>query len=1288
MTFFIIPEIISSMSEVPSAFHLPVETPASVEQDMPQTPGALLEQVFKEVTEQHTGRRTNIYGRKNDYGNTIEEFVIHGTHGDVHLGVGTRDPLFRVGDFTLMFPLAPRAVARGLYVVPEGRHKKSVVYRARSIDKLLIDQGITDAREVVTKILVGLQHATDSEGKLKPYEFSKDLRDKIHALGIEGFSEESQDSLSESTVDASPEQKEVEMSHKAENFRAPEDGEYFPERIVEETSRVVALREIIGKATAQVSKDDPREQVVRRKVAERLFDLVIHNAYGNIFPPVNSAGDAIGIPDEVHGDQYENSVSLILRKDHTLAPPGGFNDMGEALTQTIAREDEEETNEKLSETAILGTLSDPARDGRFTVVATVAAGITDPTKLLHALDDASEIIIVPLSDIIDQNGNLTSFSEPGTYTDITGKEFTHNGFFAGHDKTFKMLHEYWQQHGKAEGLTLSQTIKKMSSTFPQEWFGGYKKHPAGTDTYKVDMVNGKNLLMTPNVVFAWQQATKIFTEAGMSPDVAATAAKEFVYNAVNAKVAIDGKEQTVELLPKFPQPSVAADCLLVTGRDHDQLLVKRRANGELVLGGSFYSPEHTEAGKSLEQFITNVVASRFHTNLVHPQYVGPVGGNAIRGEYADKRSPRITHVYTEFVPDDVALDTTGFPDGSELVKIPIWADDTHTTFSKEITEGKWGFDHNEEIVQPLLRGALTLLAQQEPRIVPVLTKDALAQDSGAEAEAKGLSPEVVESPTDLLSRFLIQEPGNPGAYRVDLDLLKTHFTEPFVTQIIAGNVDEGIDVVQGIFTAIDALKSTGATILVEDEESRTLDQILVAEGMNAIYISAGLDEKIVTQSYTDLRRIGMKRLEAIGILKPFPQVKPTRNLLEEINTPFRETHVREVTYTREFAILMRDFHIESETSRNGVSELLSGKWDKEPKKIIFVAGNNEREMLFHGMSGSEVHKYTTPIEIDAIRQLVEEEIARVDPEFQFKKVVSLSMGAAFAGTNPRWLDDFTPYLKKQIAEGGVFLLGSTDSKLAGPLLAKIKELGGKSIGVVPEGPVVFPGNRQDNLDNEYPAAAIPADITIVVQSGKDYDGSESPYFVQVALTEALAVGRTLDIGMINGGKLTLLDEVARLLDEESRKDGDKYPELGSTLMLVKDAGRGSQLLSVLIERERAHGKFSTSVDALIKDMESVVGQNHDTSSSLAKSPLFAEFGLRTDTDTYLERSLATLRTFLKELTKETKITRGESEITIRPYAVALEAALKACRLYTDRHQLGDAAISTLTTAQIRDTYAA
>lgn len=478
---------------------------------------------------------------------------------------------------------------------------------------------------------------------------------------------------------------ELEVAGKSapENFRGAEAG-YYPDRIVEQTARIGRLQKIIDTATAVIAEEQ------RELVAKRLFDLVVYNAYGNVFAPVNSAGDAVGLPDEEkYGDIYKNSVSLIVRgKDGCLAPAGGFNDIGEGVGQTIGREHEEEVSTQLLDPAVITELSRPNRDERFTVISTVVAGSVNPHEL-HASDDAGKVVVVSL---VDSNG---SFNEDlfrvGTHTDIEGRDFSHNGMFAGHDETLRALYDYWQTHGKHEGLTLSQTVKKMSSYYPQEWFKGYTAHPAGTDNYEKTIVDGKTLRLTPNIRFAREKVAKIFSAAGV-PD-AEEKALAFISQAVES-----------DILPTFPQPSVTTDVLALTS-DNKNLWVIKMSDGTLRLPGSFYSPEHTDVEENLQGFAKETVYSKLGVSFESGLYLGAVGGTQALERFADTRYPRVSHIFAGSLKESPRLNQELYP-GGEVVAIPIFGPDGQ--LSQEITESTWVYDHGTEIVEPLIRNAIAL----------------------------------------------------------------------------------------------------------------------------------------------------------------------------------------------------------------------------------------------------------------------------------------------------------------------------------------------------------------------------------------------------------------------------------------------------------------------------------------------------------------------------------------------------------------------------------------------------
>lgn len=100
--------------------------------------------------------------------------------------------------------------------------------------------------------------------------------------------------------------------------------------------------------------------------------------------------------------EFPEGIILIERKNEPLgwALPGGFVDYGESLETAAVREAREETGVDISDLALLGCYSDPARDSRLHTISTVfiATGHGEPM----AGDDAGHLEIFPLDNLPHQ----------------------------------------------------------------------------------------------------------------------------------------------------------------------------------------------------------------------------------------------------------------------------------------------------------------------------------------------------------------------------------------------------------------------------------------------------------------------------------------------------------------------------------------------------------------------------------------------------------------------------------------------------------------------------------------------------------------------------------------------------------------------------------------------------------------------------------------------------------------------------------------------------------------------
>eukprot|EP00596_Hydrurales_sp_CCMP1899_P008513 CAMPEP_0119051520 /NCGR_PEP_ID=MMETSP1177-20130426/73103_1 /TAXON_ID=2985 /ORGANISM="Ochromonas sp, Strain CCMP1899" /LENGTH=671 /DNA_ID=CAMNT_0007030737 /DNA_START=91 /DNA_END=2106 /DNA_ORIENTATION=+ len=97
------------------------------------------------------------------------------------------------------------------------------------------------------------------------------------------------------------------------------------------------------------------------------------------------------------------SLVLVLRRDppaNTYAIPGGFVTVGETLEETVTREVKEETNLDLFTIEQFKMYSDPNRDKRRHTVSAVFRCIAIDSKALKKGDDAKNVALVPLRDVL------------------------------------------------------------------------------------------------------------------------------------------------------------------------------------------------------------------------------------------------------------------------------------------------------------------------------------------------------------------------------------------------------------------------------------------------------------------------------------------------------------------------------------------------------------------------------------------------------------------------------------------------------------------------------------------------------------------------------------------------------------------------------------------------------------------------------------------------------------------------------------------------------------------------
>lgn len=474
-------------------------------------------------------------------------------------------------------------------------------------------------------------------------------------------------------------------------------------RIQKDSKRIVAFQSLLEDIT-YASPQILKEKVNEKKVRQRLYDLVIGNAAGRIFPVPNTAADVIPVatgwkPEqlqviEAQGYNPDNCIVLGIGKDGLLRVIGGFKDFGEELAFTGKREFKEEAKGTIRHIVPFDSFSEPTRDKRFIVVSG-AFGATVDVNELGDTDEIAQVIVVPL---MDKNGkfNESILQENQDQVDMNGNHFSHQGLRADHGKIIRGLHKYWKIHGKDNNLTLRATIERMSTAFPQELIGAEAHAEEPTQVLALPVVQSdgqsKNLRVTDNILFVLQNAAEIFRDAGY-PD-AEERAIQFAQKAVE-----------IDVLPPYPQGAVAADAFIVR---NDNIIVQRfpKADGkdELRLVGTYYGPEIHEAGQNLDGLINAVVAKKAGLHVTADVFLG-VTGNSMA---VDPRYPRSTFVYAG-TPSSRPLPMEPLADGSILSELPIWNEDK-SDLSDELLKANWGFGHKDLLM--LLKNYLSL---QDPQ---------------------------------------------------------------------------------------------------------------------------------------------------------------------------------------------------------------------------------------------------------------------------------------------------------------------------------------------------------------------------------------------------------------------------------------------------------------------------------------------------------------------------------------------------------------------------------------------
>lgn len=464
-----------------------------------------------------------------------------------------------------------------------------------------------------------------------------------------------------------------------EDFRR--DGlNYIGTKVVENTSRFQALQNIIED---QLESCDITDKDTLRR---RLLDLIVFNCHGRIFSIPNSCSDFIPVVDTDKHPELKDALVMILHQDpdgqYSLAFPGGYNDFGESIATTTVRELEEELGTSEPKNLVFcGEASSVERGGL--AVSSLTSGLVDPDKL-EAGDDAEGFVLV---NVLDDKGNLNSrFNNGGTFKDARGEEFTIRGFRDDHWFLLIKFHEFWSAYGRNQGLSFQETLKRMSTLTPQEWFAP-ENAPALLPHEEI--LEDRGLKLTPNIGFALENVQKILQEAGV--DNPENRAHDLIKKTVEAGV-----------VPEYPQAPVTVDCLII---EDDNLVVLEDQNGRLRLPGTFFAPEENEFGENLTNNTQRVVADKTGIHYRPAYYLGCVGGKDVLGRYADTRGPRLTHVFVGQSSKNRLAENarqSQLPEGTKVIRIPIFSDSSRTQLSDRILSGDWTFSHNQEILKPLL----------------------------------------------------------------------------------------------------------------------------------------------------------------------------------------------------------------------------------------------------------------------------------------------------------------------------------------------------------------------------------------------------------------------------------------------------------------------------------------------------------------------------------------------------------------------------------------------------------
>jgi hypothetical protein len=198
-------------------------------------------------------------------------------------------------------------------------------------------------------------------------------------------------------------------------------------------------------------------------------------------------------------------------------------------------------------------------------------------------------------------------------------------------------------------------------------------------------------------------------------------------------------------------------------------------------------------------------------------------------------------------------------------------------------------------------------------------------------------------------------------------------------------------------------------------------------------------------------------------------------------------------------------------------------------------------------------------------------------------MVIVSMGANYASLDAGYYDKLQRAINSLVLNRNRIAtqLGTTNTELGSRTFNAIIEAKGRVVGVIPTGTAIVPGFRQSNRNAEYPSTAMPATVTLAVDV-EDY-GDETPWFTEIA--QRLAQGKSLDVVMVNGGPIALkeMTQLFRMANNATKKN-----EYSSEFTLLKDAGRGSQLLSLMIS--------DASINQTMSDDEIILELKHRINS--------------------------------------------------------------------------------------------